>query len=82
MKKLFSKEIDLIMGDLELIKWRLKTLQSLCDDLNSVPDVVPYDPSTTPVVTVYSCPAVPGVWTSINTITGCSEELTRPEELT
>lgn len=76
MQNLLSKEIDLIMDDLKLIERRLEIMKSVCDDFNRVPDVVPYDPSTTPVVSLYACPTVPGVLTSINTITGCSEKLT------
>ena len=76
MQNLLSKEIDLIVDDLELIKRRLEIMKSVCDDLNRVPDVVPYDPSTTPVVSLYACPTVPGVLTSINSITSCSEEHT------
>ena len=76
MRNLLSKEIDLIMDDLELIKRRLEIMKSVCNDLNRVPDFVPYDPATTPVVTLYSCPTVPGVCTSINSTKGCSEELT------
>ena len=76
MRNLISKEIDLIMDDLELIKRRLEIMKSVCNDLNHVPDFVPYDPATTPVVSLYACPTVQGVWTSINATTGCSEELT------
>ena len=76
MQNLIAKEIDLILDDLELIKRRLEIMKSVCNDFNCVPDVVPYDPSTTPVVSLYACPTVQGVWTSINTITGSSEKLT------
>ena len=76
MQNLLSKEIDLIMDDLKLIERRLEIMKSVCNDLNRAPDVVPYDPSTTPVVSMYACPTVPEVWTSINTITGSSEKLT------
>ena len=71
MNDLITKEIDLILDDLELIKRRLEIMKSVCEKQNQIPNYVPYDPSTTSVVSLYACPTIPGLYT---TITSSSED--------
>lgn len=71
MDDLIMKEIDLILDDLELIRRRLEIMKSVCKKQNQIPNYIPYDPSTTPVVSLYACPTIPGLYT---TITSSTEE--------
>lgn len=66
-------EIKLLKDELSLMQYRLEYLEGLVNS-NSSTLVIPRDIPYNPVVTVYSCPTVDGIYTKFANITSYNGE--------